>query len=109
MVGEAEQLSGLKGSQMRVFDRTPLNKEKLSIPSGQVFLIPDRCKGCELCIHFCPQGVLEVSKDRNTKGYHYPTIVIGKEHECVNCEFCTLICSEFAIFTLPSQGEASAG
>lgn len=36
----------------------------------------------------------------NAKGYHYPTIVSGKENACIHCEFCALICSEFAIFTL---------
>lgn len=94
---------------MRVFDRKPLNLESISIPHGQVYLIPDRCKGCELCIRFCPQEVLEVSSGRNTKGYHYPAIVPGKEDACIHCEFCTLICSEFAIFTLPVDGGTNAG
>ncbi len=94
---------------MRVFDRKPLNIDNINIPRGQVFLIPDRCKGCDLCIHFCPQGVLEVSSGMNAKGYHYPSIVIGKENDCVHCEFCTLICSEFAIFTLPFHEDAANG
>jgi Pyruvate/2-oxoacid:ferredoxin oxidoreductase delta subunit len=25
---------------------------------------------------------------------------MGKEHSCVHCEFCTMVCPEFAIFTL---------
>lgn len=94
---------------MKVFDRTPLNIGKVSIPRGQIFLIIDRCKGCELCVHFCPQGVLETSNERNAKGYHFPAIVIGKENSCVHCEFCTLICSEFAIYTLPDSGGTDAG
>lgn len=36
----------------------------------------------------------------NAKGYHYPQVVVGKEEACVHCEFCTMICPEFAIFTL---------
>jgi 2-oxoglutarate ferredoxin oxidoreductase subunit delta len=94
---------------VRVFDRKPLDIEKIHIPRGQVYLIPDRCKGCELCIQFCPQGVLETSCEMNTKGYHYPAIVSGKETACVHCEFCTLICPEFAIFTLPITGGMGAG
>lgn len=94
---------------MRVFDRTPLDIEKVHVPHGQVYLIPDRCKGCELCIQFCPQGVLEASCEMNAKGYHYPAIVPGKENACVHCEFCTLICPEFAIFTLPATGGTGAG
>ena len=94
---------------MRVFDRKPLNLEKFSIPRGQVYLIPGRCKGCELCIHFCPEDVLERSTGMNARGYHYPTIAAGTENACVHCEFCTLICSEFAIYTLPADEESSAG
>ena len=93
---------------MKVFDRKPLNMDKASIPRGQVYLIPDRCKGCEMCIHFCPEGVLEPSIDMNAKGYHYPTIVKGKENACIHCEFCALVCSEFAIFTLEVDGEPDA-
>lgn len=89
---------------MRVFDRKPLDIEKIYIQRGQVYLIPDRCKGCELCVQFCPQGVLETSAEMNAKGYHYPTILTGKENACVNCEFCALICPEFAIFSLPVNG-----
>jgi len=90
---------------VRVFDRRPLNIDTINIPHGQVYLIPDRCKGCELCVHFCPQHVLETSSEMNAKGYHYPAIVKGKGNDCVHCEFCTLICSEFAIFTLPFPQE----
>lgn len=94
---------------MRVFARRPLNMDKISIPRGQVYLIPDRCKGCELCVHFCPEDVLETSANRNAKGYHYPAIAAGKENACVHCGFCTIICSEFAIFTLPVEAETNAG
>jgi len=88
---------------MKVYARTPLDLDKVSIPHGQVYLIPERCKGCEICIQFCPKNVLEVSQETNTKGYHFPEIVAGRENECVNCQFCTLICPEFAIFTLPLE------
>ena len=89
---------------MRIFDRTPLDIAEVHIPRGQVYLIPDRCKGCELCVQFCPQGVLVTSSEMNAKGYHYPTILPDKENACINCEFCALICPEFAIFSLPKDG-----
>jgi len=100
MIKQLKRKSARQDYSLRVFDRQPLNIDKVHIPRGQVFLIPDRCKGCELCIHFCPEGVLETSSGMNVKGYHYPTIVSGKENACIHCEFCALICSEFAIFTL---------
>jgi 2-oxoglutarate ferredoxin oxidoreductase subunit delta len=91
---------------MRVFARTPLNIDKAHVPRGQVYLIPGRCKGCKFCIQFCPQGVLQESHQTNEKGYHYPEIVPDKEEVCVHCEFCTLVCPEFAIFTLPANGKS---
>ena len=89
---------------MRVYARTPLDIEKVIIPRGQVYLIPERCKGCEVCVQFCPQDVLCISEDRNEKGYLIPMVAVGMETKCVNCEFCTLVCPEFAIFTLPWNG-----
>jgi 2-oxoglutarate ferredoxin oxidoreductase subunit delta len=89
---------------MKVFVRTPLNIDRLKTPQGQVFIIPERCKGCEICVRFCPQQVLQVSGMTNSRGYHYPEPAPGKEATCVHCEFCTLVCPEFAIYTLPVNG-----
>lgn len=86
---------------MKVFARHPLDSDSVNVPRGQVYLIPARCKGCRLCIQFCPQEVLQESENTNQKGYHYPEVVNSGKQVCVNCEFCTLICPEFAIFTLP--------
>jgi 2-oxoglutarate ferredoxin oxidoreductase subunit delta len=92
---------------MRVFARTPLDLDQVSVPAGNVYIIPERCKGCELCISFCPRGVLIVSEQTNAKGYHYPDVKPGMQSECVHCEFCTMICPEFAIYTLPANGSLS--
>ncbi len=89
---------------MKVYARTPLDLGKVTVPHGQVYVIPERCKGCEICIRYCPREVLQSSRVANAKGYHYPEVVPGKEVACVNCEFCTLVCPEFAIFTLPVDG-----
>ncbi|MGC9356381.1 MAG: 4Fe-4S dicluster domain-containing protein [Anaerolineae bacterium] len=88
---------------MKVFARTPLNLEKVKVPRGRVYIIPERCKGCKICIEFCPREVLVESRQINAKGYHYPEIAPGKEEACVQCDFCTLICPEFAIFTLEDE------
>lgn len=88
---------------MQVFARTPINLATIQIPHGQVYVIPERCKGCEICVEFCPEGVLRVSSHVNGKGYHVPEVVPGKENTCVHCQFCTMICPEFAIFTLEAQ------
>ena len=92
---------------MKVYARTPLDLDRLTKPRGQVFIIPERCKGCEICVRFCPCNVLQVSDSTNAKGYHIPELVPGNEADCVHCQFCTLVCPEFAIFTLANNGAPS--
>jgi len=79
--------------------RRPIDLDEVRVPRGQVFVIPERCKGCRFCIEFCPEDVLEESVAMNAKGYHYPVVAEGKEDDCVNCRFCLLVCPEFAIYT----------
>jgi 2-oxoglutarate ferredoxin oxidoreductase subunit delta len=43
--------------------------------------------------------VLQESEIVNAKGYHIPEVKKGREDACVHCEFCSLVCPEFAIFT----------
>ncbi len=85
--------------------RKPLDKDKVKIPQGRVYIIPERCKECDFCIEFCPKDVLEKSKSVNEKGYHYPKITNGGNGKCVNCGFCLLICPEFAIYTKEIEKE----
>ena len=85
---------------MEHFGREPLDLQRVRIPRGQVYIIPERCKGCGICIRFCPQQVLQESSRSNDKGYHLPEVAPGKENSCVHCQFCSLVCPDFAIFTL---------
>ncbi|OQA14571.1 MAG: 2-oxoglutarate-acceptor oxidoreductase subunit OorD [Chloroflexi bacterium ADurb.Bin360] len=84
---------------MKAFARMPLNLQKMKVPRGIIYLIPERCKGCRLCLEFCPREVLQESTEINAKGYHFPEIAPGKDTNCIHCQFCTMICPEFAIFT----------
>ncbi len=54
----------------------------------------ERCKGCELCVTFCPKKVLEMFKDRETneKGYRFARVV--KQENCTGCANCGVICPE---------------
>ncbi len=83
------------------FWRTPFDIDKMTIPHGELHIINDRCKGCEFCVQYCPKDVLEMSKEFNVKGYHYPTAV--RPDDCVNCGLCEMICPEFAIYCVSTN------
>jgi len=76
--------------------RQPLDRDRIQIPSGIVHIIDDRCKGCGFCVEFCPRKVLAISERTNSKGYHPPEVVA--EQQCTNCNLCTLLCPDFAIY-----------
>lgn len=80
--------------------RVPLDWRAAVVPLGQVYVIPGRCKECRFCIDFCPRDVLVLSAETNAKGYRYPVLAAGKEDACVHCEFCSLVCPEYAIYTV---------
>jgi 2-oxoglutarate ferredoxin oxidoreductase subunit delta len=70
---------------------------------GTVYINLEHCKGCAICVEFCPPLALELSKDFNTKGYHPPVLV--HPELCTGCDLCGLYCPDFAIFgvRLPKQ------
>lgn len=88
--------------------RKPMDLASAHVPKGQVYVIPERCKGCDYCIRFCPKEVLVESTEMNAKGYHYPVVAEGKEDACVHCQFCDLICPEMAIFTVEITQQETA-
>ncbi len=86
--------------------RRVVSKERVVTPAkrGVVYLIKDRCKGCKLCIEYCPMGVLKQSEDFNDHGYHYPVLIEEPPQKiCIACGFCTLICPDFAIYSEPLE------
>lgn len=63
----------------------------------------DYCKGCNLCILFCPRDALEESERLNKKGVRPPLEI---EDRCVACRLCELICPDFAIIVTEDFREA---
>ena len=59
-------------------------------PRGEVFIYPNWCKGCHICVEFCPAGVLAFDE-----ALHRPKIVAPEK--CTGCHFCDTHCPDFAI------------
>ena len=62
----------------------------------KITIIKDRCKGCELCVTYCPTETLNMSKDINEKGYFIPKV--KDISRCKGCDQCSKFCPDFAIF-----------
>ncbi len=65
---------------MKVYARTPLGLAQVQVPRGQVYIIPERCKGCEICIEFCPQASRETISRQLTELADEKIISINGRH-----------------------------
>jgi 2-oxoglutarate ferredoxin oxidoreductase subunit delta len=55
-----------------------------------------KCKSCELCVDFCPTGVLEMVPDpHNILGQ---MVKVSHPEYCIGCKECELECPDFCIF-----------
>ncbi len=61
----------------------------------KIEVIAERCKSCGYCVKFCPNQVLAIGKNVNSKGYEYVTAV--SEENCISCCICARICPDGAI------------
>ena len=59
------------------------NKDKL------LKIKTDWCKGCGICVEFCPKNVLGLKNGK---------IVINNIEACIKCGLCELRCPDFAIY-----------
>lgn len=66
----------------------------------RIKVFPDWCKGCGLCVAFCPSGVFRLNDQGKAE--------VVRESECINCEFCELHCPDFAIMISPKDEDERA-
>lgn len=72
---------------------------------AKVTIEKNRCKGCELCVTYCPKQVLAMSREINDKGYFYAQVV--NQEACIVCRYCGLMCPDTAIEIAIEEGEES--
>jgi len=57
----------------------------------------DWCKGCGICVTFCPTQVLELDmKDR---------VTAARPEDCICCMLCEIRCPDLAIEIILDKGE----
>jgi len=57
----------------------------------------DWCKGCGICVSFCPKNVLELDGKEKAKAV--------RPEDCICCMLCELRCPDLAIEVLIEQEE----
>jgi 2-oxoglutarate ferredoxin oxidoreductase subunit delta len=57
----------------------------------------ERCKGCGICVHFCPKKVLEM--DEHDKA------IAARPEDCIVCMMCELRCPDLAIQVIAENEE----
>ena len=58
------------------------------------------CKGCGICVEFCPKNVLEI--DREEK------VVVVRAEDCIGCRTCEYRCPDLAIEVLVEKEDEQA-
>lgn len=58
-------------------------------PRGQVTIFGTWCKGCGLCVAFCPTGVLALDADDHP--------IVAHPEKCTACHWCDTHCPDLAI------------
>ncbi len=61
----------------------------------KIFVDEEFCKGCGICVHFCPRDALKLSEEFNERGCNVP--IPADMDRCTGCRMCELFCPDFAI------------
>lgn len=67
----------------------------------------ERCKGCGLCIIFCPKGIIVPDERINESGFHPATVVATDQ--CTACGICALMCPDLVIRIWKETGDGEEG
>jgi 2-oxoglutarate ferredoxin oxidoreductase subunit delta len=69
--------------------------------NGLIEIDRELCKGCQLCIAFCPNELISVSDELNQMGYYPAKFTEGDSETgdptCNGCATCALVCPDIAI------------
>lgn len=69
-------------------------------PNKRLVIEKRLCKGCGICVGFCPKKVLELQKQK---------VTLTNEPGCILCGMCELRCPDYAIYLEPLNNEGEEG
>ncbi|MCF7916320.1 MAG: 4Fe-4S binding protein [Candidatus Omnitrophica bacterium] len=72
-----------------------MTKKNKIVKKFEVVIEKDKCKGCGLCITYCPTKHLLFSKDLNKRGLKYAKV--NQKNKCIGCGACFIVCPDVAI------------
>lgn len=64
------------------------DSQSVSKAAHQIVIIEANCKGCAICVEFCPTKVLGLRRGK---------VVVLNPEKCTGCQLCDLRCPDFAI------------
>ncbi len=62
---------------------------------AKITIDKNKCKGCLLCISFCPKQLISVGKELNRLGIR--PVEFKDSLECLGCSLCAIICPDCCI------------
>ncbi len=62
---------------------------------GKITIDRQKCKGCLLCVSFCPKGLIKISNNLNKLGVAFAEFAESKD--CLGCAMCAVICPDCCI------------
>ncbi len=70
-------------------------KRPAQVKKPATVLIDEKhCKGCDLCVYYCPQETLALSKTLGAHGY--PVAIVVQDN-CTGCQECARVCPDVCI------------
>ena len=62
---------------------------------GYIEVDQELCKGCQICMSFCPKDAISLADKLNASGYL--PVYFNDNGECTGCAICAVVCPEAVI------------
>jgi 2-oxoglutarate ferredoxin oxidoreductase subunit delta len=69
-----------------------------TIEEPRIVIVEHLCKGCGICVEFCPVKVLKTGSQMTKEGIYPPEVIDAAR--CTGCLICQHYCPDFAIFVV---------